>query len=205
MKKISFWVSIASIIGLVFAAYSFTHTETTFRNINTGGIQITGGLGQTNANIENAPIINGSRQTQVNINPKPKIPRFEGEIGNYQKSKAFTNFIFENQGEKVFINASYIPNGTNEGNIIRGDDFRVNHLHLWENCFKELETNEEPSLLKCEGVGFSIDRSNSPKDADMFYNRGALYIRGYFAIKGCGGPHQGSMGCTLRPLNPEDV
>ncbi|MDJ0519773.1 MAG: hypothetical protein QNJ74_27105 [Trichodesmium sp. MO_231.B1] len=53
MQKISFWGSIASIIGLVFAAYSFTHTETTYRNTNTEGIQVIGGSGETNANIEN--------------------------------------------------------------------------------------------------------------------------------------------------------
>ncbi|NES73150.1 MAG: hypothetical protein F6K24_52155 [Okeania sp. SIO2D1] len=59
--------------------------------------------------------------------------------------------------------------------------------------------------MKCTGIEFSIDISDSSKDADMFYFRGGLRIRGYFAIKGCSGPHQGSMACGLRPLNPEDV
>ncbi|NEN87870.1 MAG: hypothetical protein F6K48_02665 [Okeania sp. SIO3H1] len=198
MKKISFWGSIASIIGLVFAVYSLTHPETTSRNTNPESIITTGGSGQTIANINGTQNINNSGPT-LTINPEPKIPKFKGEIGHYQKSKAFIDFISKNQGEKVLIDASYSPYFPDDMN----DNFRIDYLHLWKNCFEELETNEEPSPLKCEGVGFSIDRSNSPKDAYMSYFRGQLKIKGYFAIKGCSGPHQGSMGCTLRPLNPE--
>ena len=183
MKKIYFWGSIVSIIGLIL-------TTSLLININGEGVQVINSSGQNHTNI--------------NINNKPQIPEFEGEIGHFQESVDFTNFIYDNLGKIVSINAFFIDNSIREKNIIR-NGLKVDFFFLWENCFKKLETHEEPSPLKCNGIGFSIDRSNSPKDGDMFWHRGALYIRGYFAIKGCGGPHQGNMGCTLRPLNPEDI
>jgi hypothetical protein len=198
MKKLSFWASIASIIGLAFTLYPSISTKPTTTNTNTGGTQAIGNSGETT-------ITTIGKSETVNINSEPKIPKFEGEIGHYEKSKLFTNFIFKNEGKKVFIDAFYIPNDIDEISINNNNNFGVDYLHLWENCFEELKTDEKPSVVKCQGVGISIDRSNFPKDADMTYIRNKLSIKGYFAIKGCFGPHQGSMGCTIRPLNPEDV
>jgi hypothetical protein len=133
-----------------------------------------------------------------------KIPEFTGEIGNYEASNAFTKFIFDNQMKPVFINAYYFPD---ESDVIENDDdtFGANYFHLWNSCPEQLEPNEKPSSLKCRGTGFSINRGDSPKDANFTYIRSTLRVQGYFVIQGCSGLHQGSMGCTMRPLNPEDI
>ena len=136
--------------------------------------------------------------------PRNDLPKFEGEIGHYEKSKRFTNFIFKNQRKLVYIDAYYVPADPQEVRIVN-NTFGVDGFHLWEKCFEPLAPNEKPWYGKCEGTGFTLDRSGPEKDSDITYIRGTLRVEGYFAIRGCGGPHQGSMGCTLRPLNPEEV
>ncbi len=139
-----------------------------------------------------------------NVPDANEIPKFKGEIGHYEASNAFTNFILENQMKPVFIDAYYVPSENDEIELTN-NSFGVDFFHLWHSCFEPLETNEMPSSLKCTGTSFSIDRGDSSKDADFTYIRFTLRVQGYFVIRGCGGPHQGSMGCTLRPLNPEDI
>ena len=134
----------------------------------------------------------------------PEITEFQGEIGHYGKSQEFTSFVFENQGEPVLINAHYEPDDFYEISV-SNNSFGVDYFKIWNNCSIPLEPNEEPSSMKCHGTTFSIDRSDIQKDADFTYVRGILRVEGYFAIKGCSGPYQGSFGCTLRPLNPEDI
>ena len=53
IKKISFWSSIASIIGLILTAYSLTNTNTpsTNTNKNEDGIQVINGSGQNDTKI----------------------------------------------------------------------------------------------------------------------------------------------------------
>ncbi|MEC4803948.1 MAG: hypothetical protein SAJ12_01010 [Jaaginema sp. PMC 1079.18] len=159
-----------------------------------------------------------ARETRANITPEikqeesaiaqhhsdPKIPTFTGEIGHYEASQSFTDFIFDNQANIVFIDAYYVPESWDEIEIIN-NSFGVDYFHLWHHCLDESEVSEVPSVRNCTGTSFSLVRDAAPKDADFTFVRGTVRIQGYFAIRGCGGPHQGSMGCTLRPLNPEDV
>lgn len=86
-----------------------------------------------------------------------------------------------------------------------GSHFDVDSFVLWHKCTEPLGTNEEPSGHKCRGTSFNINRSDSPKDANFSYFRSSVRVQGYFVIQGCSGPHQGLMGCSLRPLNPEDI
>jgi hypothetical protein len=132
------------------------------------------------------------------------IPTFEGEVGHYEMSQPFTDFIFENQGKVVLIDVYYTPADSDEF-VIVNNSFGVDYIHLWHECFEPLSPDESPSSYKCIGTSFSLDRSESQKDADFTYVRGSFRAQGYFAIRGCDGPYQGSMGCMLRPLNPEDV
>ncbi len=149
----------------------------------------------------NAPAI-PKREDAVNIaSDSPAIPRFEGTIGNYEASKPFTDFIFANQGNIVWLDAQSFEDLSRQPET----GFEIDYFHLWDNCFQALDPNEKPWSGKCTGTGFSIDHSDPAKDAIVTWFREKITIRGYFAVKGCDGPHQGSMGCTLRPLNPEDV
>lgn len=131
-------------------------------------------------------------------------PSFEGEIGHFEMSQPFTDFIFENQGKIVLIDAYYTPDDSSELTVTN-NSFGVDYLHLWHECYENLLSGEDPSSFKCVGTSFSIDRSEAQKDADFTYVRGTFKAQGLFAIRGCDGPYQGSMGCMLRPLNPEDI
>lgn len=152
---------------------------------------------------------NGS-QTSTNFKDKAnahstaEIPRFSGQIGHDEASQPFTDFIFEHQNELVFIDAYYLPESWDKIEITN-NSFGVDYFHLWHHCADSIKPDEAPSYGNCTGTSFSLVRGTSPKDADFTYIRDVLRIQGYFAIRGCDGPHQGSMGCTLRPLNPEDL
>ena len=148
-----------------------------------------------------APLAANAQRPAV---PRSGPPKFEGHFGHYERSKRFSSFIFKNQRKLVYIDAYYVLDGYDDVNVFT-DTSGVDGFHLWEKCFKSLDPNEKPWYGKCTGTSFSIDRSGPKKDADFYIYRGALHLQGYFAIRGCGGPHQGSMGCTLRPLNPEEV
>lgn len=125
-----------------------------------------------------------------------RVDKYEGEIGHFGKAVAFNGFIFEHQMKVVSLDASLTPT-TN-------DTFGVDSFVLWDSC-EPLEPKEKPSPAKCTGTEFSIDRSEGPKDSDLTFYRGTLRLKGYFVVKGCDGPHQGLMGCTLRPANVEAV
>jgi len=132
------------------------------------------------------------------------LPTFEGEIGHFDMSQSFTNFIFDHQREIVFLDVYYFPDNVRELTVTN-DAFGVDYLHLWHECDDSLSPGETLSSLNCMGTSFSINRGNAPKDADFTFIRGTFRAQGYFVIQGCDGPYQGSMGCTLRPLNPEDI
>jgi hypothetical protein len=192
-KRILFWGLTASVVGLTLV---FSASKASVSQAN-DTIAIA-------RNSHSLTELKSNHNDLINANHNSEIPRFTGEIGHYQASQSFTDFIFENQGELVFIDAYYVPASWDELEITN-NQFGVDYFHLWHDCFELLEPNAKPSYHQCTGTSFSIDRGSSPKDADFTYIRDILRIRGYFAIRGCGGPHQGSMGCTLRPLNPEDV
>lgn len=135
---------------------------------------------------------------------EPSVDRFEGEIGNFEKGKAFEEFIFDHTLKKVYIDARFTPAPLDDENALRiiNDAFGVESFVLWNSC-ESLKAGEKPSIGNCTGTEFSLDRSKGPKDSDLTFIRGTLNLKGYFVVKGCDGPHQGLMGCTLRPLNVE--
>lgn len=151
-------------------------------------------------NSEAGSNISAGRDLVINdVSRNNQIPSYEGEIGY-----SFREFIFENSGEVVRIDAfdsssDYrdIDRNTNDGNVIH-------HIPMWSSC--DLGRSQElPRWQRCSGTVLSIDRDNGQKDADFFFSHGYVRIEGYFAIKVCTGPHMGYTTCMLRPLNPEDI
>jgi hypothetical protein len=132
----------------------------------------------------------------------PAQPNFSGDIGHFDQSVDFSRFIFGNQQKIVFIDARFQPG--EHDNIATNRAFQFDSLLLWEAC-EPLSAGEAPSSAKCSGNEFNIDRSAGNKDADAHLIRGSARIKGYFVVSGCSGPHQGLMGCTLRPLNANEV
>ncbi len=130
------------------------------------------------------------------------VDRFQGEIGHFEKGQAFEKFISDHSLKKVYIDARFTPAPLDDENALRiiNDTFGVESFVLWDSC-ESLKAGEKPSIGNCTGTEFSLDRSEGPKDSDLIFNRGVLRLKGYFVVKGCDGPHQGLMGCTLRPVN----
>ena len=198
IKQICLWGSLASIIGMGgFALYSFfAQTETP---------SISNGTSYGN----NSTAI-GNNTGTVNINSgnitKSELPKFEGEFGHLEHSNRFFNFIFDNQLKIVYIDAYYIDSDYPSNDLIQKNNGIVNSFTIWNSC-ESLAPNEIPSYTKCLSTYFTLDRSgqNKDKDSDITYTRGNLLIQGYFSIQGCSGPYTGTIGCRLRPLNPEEV
>lgn len=132
------------------------------------------------------------------------VDRYEGEIGNFEKGQAFEKFISDHTLKKVYVDVHLNPEPLDDENALRiiNDTFGVESFVIWDSC-ESLKAGEKPSIGNCTGTEFSLDRSEGPKDSDLTYVRGVLRLKGYFVVKGCDGPHQGLMGCTLRPLNVE--
>lgn len=130
------------------------------------------------------------------------IPKFEGEIGFGEKSSSFSQFVFSHIKQIVFIKAEMLA-GRDELKVTT-NNFGVDYFTLWEKC----DTSGRLSTLppwSCTGLSITIDRSRGQKDADATLVRGTLSVEGYFVIAGCGGPHQGLMGCTFRPLDSNEA
>ena len=96
MKKIYFLGSIVSIIGLIL-------TTSLLININGEGVQVINSSGQNHTNI--------------NINNKPQIPESEGEIGHFQESVDFTNFIWSDMVGKLLWLIEYFLLINNWNNV----------------------------------------------------------------------------------------
>jgi|LakMenE18May11ns_1017448.scaffolds.fasta_scaffold9805919_1 hypothetical protein len=200
IKKIGLWGSVASLVGLGLALYPFfakTESESGDR-VTRGGVSVGGSNSGT--------IINGPSTINTNTvnSTKAEPPKFEEEFGHYEQSNRFSNFILDNQKKTVYIDAYYVPADFDEIKIIN-NTFDVDSFQLWAKCVEPLAPNEKPSSAKCIGTYFQLDRSGLSKDSSITYIRGTLRVQGYFSVRGCDGPHQGIMGCTLRPLNPEEV
>ncbi len=137
---------------------------------------------------------------------EPSVDKFEGELGHFEKSRAFEKFIFDHALKPVYIDAYLTPGPMDDEKAFEptNDTFGLETFVLWDAC-ESLKPGEKPSTLTCTGTEFSIDRSEGPKDSDLTFIRGVLHLRGYFVVKGCDGPHQGLMGCSLRPVNVEAV
>ncbi|NEQ98890.1 MAG: hypothetical protein F6K30_19580, partial [Cyanothece sp. SIO2G6] len=144
----------------------------------------------------------GSNVINKNNNAEPEIPTFEGRIENFEASLPFSEFIFEHQGEIVWLDVV-----SDDSDISRQPETgsNIEYFHLWDDCFADLAPDEDPSIFKCTGTGFTITQPDTPQDASAMWDTGRVTVRGYFAVRGCSGPHQGSMACTLVPLSPEDV
>lgn len=137
---------------------------------------------------------------------EPSVARFEGELGHFEKGKAFEKFIFDHTMKPVYIDAYMTPGPMDDEKdfAITNDTFGLEYFVLWDTC-ESLKPGEKPAVGACMGTEFSIDRSEGPKDSDLTFIRGVLHLKGYFVVKGCDGPHQGLMGCSLRPVNVESV
>jgi len=132
------------------------------------------------------------------LDKKPEL-KIEGMVGQLEKSIDFNKFIQSNDGKIVFINI-YIPEEEFHG-IIGGD---TPFFVLYDNCH-DLEDGEKPSTLKCSGIEYNINNYGNSTDYAFYFMRGFYKLRGYFAILGIDGPHQGLMGVSLKPVNYENV
>jgi hypothetical protein len=130
---------------------------------------------------------------------KARSLRIEGKVGQLDKSKIFTDFIQANDGKIVFIDI-YIPDVEFHGTI----EGETPYFVLFDECF-DFGSNKTLSTSNCTGTEFNISNLGKATDFHFSYSRDNYRLRGYFAILGFDGPHQGLMGVSLRPVNYENV
>ena len=130
---------------------------------------------------------------------KTQSLKIEGMVGQLEKAKKFNDFIQANDGKIVFIDI-YIPDEEFNGTVEGDNPYFV----LFDECF-DLKSSSTLSTLNCSGTEFNIANLGNATDFYFNYFRGSYKLRGYFAILGFEGPHQGLMGVNLRPVNYENV
>lgn len=128
----------------------------------------------------------------------PKNPRQSYKIIKHYSKEAhdFEDFIARNVDRKVYLNVYFdghdfldfvtLPTTDESGSII------INTLS--DNA------SEKERILRGSDH-FIIHIINSDSDAILGWNMGDYRLKGYFCIIGYGGPKQGGMGATLRPVN----
>jgi len=126
-------------------------------------------------------------------------PFFLGQAGQLDAAKGFVDFIAAHEKEIVRLDVT-IEEADFDGSL-EGDTYFV----LWDEC-DELEPGEAPSSMKCSGWSYAFETPDPPvPESTLQLFRGAYRVEGYFAVVGCSGPHQGLMGCTLRPVSIEEA
>jgi TIR domain len=123
------------------------------------------------------------------------IPTFQGELGHFEKAKAFRDFIVNHEEQVVAIDA-YIPGDQFDG---IADQFFV----LWDGC-EDLEPGEKPSFRKCAGTEYNVPKAEGV-EAALWYSRGAYHLTGFFLVGRMAGPFQGLMGISLTILDSKQV
>lgn len=100
--------------------------------------------------------ISAGRDVNVSAPAATKsYPSFEGEIGHFERSQLFTDFIFENQGKVVLIDAYYTPDDSSELTITN-NSFGVDYIHLWHECYEQLLPGEAHHPLNVQGLAFQL-------------------------------------------------
>lgn len=135
----------------------------------------------------------------TSASPLDRVPRFTGAIGHLEKARAFTDFVHQHEFKIIFVDV-WIGSDEFQGQVGPKETW----ITLFDNCPNGLAPGEKPQVVKCTGTSFFIDQ-NPAADASLYCTRGVCKMRGYFAVGGFDGPHQGLMGGRLRPLRAEDV
>jgi len=128
-----------------------------------------------------------------------RAPSFRGEIGNFDKSKAFFEFITSNDGKHIYIDIYMDYLTVQVSYAVEAPSFI-----LWVNC-----------PLWQSGIALSTDVCSEGHQYNFSEPLGNNYIfepyrnvhrvKGYFYVEDISGPYLGIMVTTLRPVLPEDV
>lgn len=128
-------------------------------------------------------------------------PEFSGEIGHLEKSEPFTSFIYDSKFQVVLLDV-WLPERDLDGRFPPGGQGESSFV-LWEQC-RDLAPQEAYDSTHCTGTHYTIENAPAAQSGP-WCTRGACKLSGYFAVSGFGGPHQGLMGTTLRPVPVEEV
>ncbi len=121
-------------------------------------------------------------------------PAFRGVVGQFERGEAFVAFLGKHPGRAVSLEVR-IPAREFDGSLSGGTPFLV----VWDDCPGGLKPGEKPAVGRCTGSEISVERGASGRGG--LVRAGSEYrLRGLFRVGRWGGPHQGLMAVTLKPV-----
>ncbi|WP_040695301.1 hypothetical protein [Nodosilinea nodulosa] len=132
-------------------------------------------------------------QTQAaTLTAAHQTPTYSGQIGHYDMGKGFSDFLFDHDGQVVYLDV-FFPDEPEESPyaVSYGDDW----FSLWTDCEGQTAPGA-PSAAYCLGVFINVEPAGQP-GVIWGYNQGAHYLKGYWLVTAHPGMHQGQLSLTL--------
>lgn len=116
-------------------------------------------------------------------------PLYEEIVGNLDRNLAFTDFLFENDGQVVALNVVVAPGF---------DDYRLGEdwLAIWTECEDERPKHEPASPSYCAGVSINAETDDESREL-LTYTAAGYTLRGNWQVRANPGMHQGQLSITL--------
>ncbi|MFE4106479.1 hypothetical protein [Almyronema epifaneia] len=122
----------------------------------------------------------------------PEQPTFAGEIGHDDLGTAFSDFLFDHDGQIVYLDVYFSDRPDDEpAKVFYGEDW----FTLWTEC-QGLSAGEAPSANYCTGISINIQLNDQP-GAIWGYNQGFQYLKGRWLVTVHPGMHQGQLSLSL--------
>ena len=121
-------------------------------------------------------------------------------MGHLSKSKKLIRAACASVGRIVWLDIA-MPEEEFDGSFTHTGACFV----LFDQCWLPRAPGEELSPFNSTGFEFLLKPNPKATDWCIYPKRGMVKIKGYFAILGIEGPHQGIMSIAMKPLNIEDV
>jgi hypothetical protein len=118
----------------------------------------------------------------------PELPRYQGEIGQYEADESFLTFLDANKAQKVYIDALIDDRHVDDSLINDRYDGRDNSslsFNIWgASCPRLTEGTLSPNE-QCELNEVRIQKDDkSPVDTHVTLSSGTWRILGYFSVQG---------------------
>ena len=124
------------------------------------------------------------------------VPEYSGKIGNLDAGQAFIDFLYEHDGEVVYLDTYFDSDGSGHEAVNYYDGGFV----LWHECPELPPAEEDLSAMYCTGVSFNVTLSPGT-EALWGYNQGFQYLKGHWSVTALPGMHQGLLSLTLNAVD----
>jgi hypothetical protein len=201
----------AALAGLISVGYSIGSSPNSQKeSITPSSVQTTNGNNNTNINSSGGNV-NIDNSNKIEINKKTETPRFSEEIINCKKENKFAEFINNNEGKVVYIDAYYAVNSSDEDSIFT-DDIDIDDStkettgrFIIANSCDSKEVRQGLYAHRFSGGYSYMMKMHNNSDSLYTFNTGAYHLKGYWSVKRHPGSPQGIIHTTLSAIDAKDI